>query len=1180
MELPDDPNKLNMSNLSLDGATNPPPPLQPSSELQPPGALNNNTGPPLSSETLQMNSASEALPNPSNTMPDPMQQNDSKQVVRPPMPVFAGRPPPMSSNAMARPPMPVNSVRPNIPGNSFTRPPMPNPNAIRPPMPGANAGLNAARPPMPNSNMARPPIPGVNTVRPPMPGINTTRPLMPGVNVIRPPMPGVNTVRPPMPGMPNSDIVRPPMPGMPNSNIVRPPIPGINTVRPPMPTRPPMPNPNFTGQSMSNPNTLVPPMPNTSNATAPNPNVMMPPMPSLDATRPAIPTQNSFGATGPPFSNPNVSPMAVPLSSPVIPQRPPMPVGYAMMNPRDGISPQPVVPFQSSGPQPPHQQPQPPQQQQPKFPGPPIPGMPTLSPTGHSNPQVNPLSPNNSFPLQGPVVNASHMNNLQQQQPMPPIPQSSTSPQVPLMPPMRPQVFSPGIQSQSMQQPMMRPPQMLQQPQMMPQSHMQSQMQPPQSQFQPPMNPQQQQMQQSMQQPMNPQQQQMQMQQPMYSQQQQQQPMYSQQQMQHPLQHNSFPSHSHSGQALPGAPQSVTSSSHSMNEFYEPKDPLIVPNISSDFLTCSLGKIPRSASLLGKARTPFGLTVSFYPFGDVEKDRVAEVSGAIVRCRRCRTYLNPFAELIEQNSRWRCNICYLANEFPPNYDFDPVTQQTIDRRDHQELKSFVYDFTNAPVEYTVRPPQAPVFVFVLEVTAGAVVSGLFAASCRVIQEQLDSIPNEDGRARIALLTFDQRLQFYKMTPGEENARVLVVADAADPFLPACEDLLVNLSECRGQLDRLLDQLPSMYSSPSKGSPALGPVLQAAHMLLKSVGGKIVVINATLPTQFEGALKARDDARLLGTAKESTLLQPANQFYKMFASDVVKDQICVDLFVAPPQLSPHTPLYTDLASLSGLAKYTGGKLHYYPEFGSGGDAVSSKFCGDLRRFLGQQHGFEAVLRIRASQGISLTAYHGSFFLRQTDLLSLPNVNSDHSFSAQASIDENLQGSVVSFQAALLHTTCRGERRIRVINFSAPITDNVPEIFTNMNVNGIAGILAKMAVEKVLANRLEDAREAVLNKCSDVIAAYKTQNGLKANTTLLLPENMRNFPITLHALIKSIALRCGTSTSPDLRAFYLTALKSMSAIEIIALLLPRFYAIHSMDSEVKLHYLYPFLFLLVL
>jgi hypothetical protein len=33
----------------------------------------------------------------------------------------------------------------------------------------------------------------------------------------------------------------------------------------------------------------------------------------------------------------------------------------------------------------------------------------------------------------------------------------------------------------------------------------------------------------------------------------------------------------------------------------------------------------------------------------------------IVRCRRCRTYINPYVEFVD-NQHWRCNMCYLLNE--------------------------------------------------------------------------------------------------------------------------------------------------------------------------------------------------------------------------------------------------------------------------------------------------------------------------------------------------------------------------------------------------------------------------------------------------------------------------------------------------------------------------------------
>lgn len=34
----------------------------------------------------------------------------------------------------------------------------------------------------------------------------------------------------------------------------------------------------------------------------------------------------------------------------------------------------------------------------------------------------------------------------------------------------------------------------------------------------------------------------------------------------------------------------------------------------------------------------------------------------IVRCRRCRTYVNPYVTFTDGGRKWRCNICALLND--------------------------------------------------------------------------------------------------------------------------------------------------------------------------------------------------------------------------------------------------------------------------------------------------------------------------------------------------------------------------------------------------------------------------------------------------------------------------------------------------------------------------------------
>lgn len=59
------------------------------------------------------------------------------------------------------------------------------------------------------------------------------------------------------------------------------------------------------------------------------------------------------------------------------------------------------------------------------------------------------------------------------------------------------------------------------------------------------------------------------------------------------------------------------------------------------------------------------------------------------------------------------------------------------------------------------------------------------------------------------------------------------------------------------------------------------------------------------------------------------------------------------------------------------------------------------------------------------GLSIHTFHGNFFVRSTDLLSLANVNPDAGFAVQMSIEESLTDtSLACFQTALLYTSSKG------------------------------------------------------------------------------------------------------------------------------------------------------------
>ena len=59
------------------------------------------------------------------------------------------------------------------------------------------------------------------------------------------------------------------------------------------------------------------------------------------------------------------------------------------------------------------------------------------------------------------------------------------------------------------------------------------------------------------------------------------------------------------------------------------------------------------------------------------------------------------------------------------------------------------------------------------------------------------------------------------------------------------------------------------------------------------------------------------------------------------------------------------------------------------------------------------------------GLSIHTFHGNFFVRSTDLLSLPNINPDAGFGMQLSIEDTIESNFACFQAALLYTSSKGE-----------------------------------------------------------------------------------------------------------------------------------------------------------
>lgn len=160
------------------------------------------------------------------------------------------------------------------------------------------------------------------------------------------------------------------------------------------------------------------------------------------------------------------------------------------------------------------------------------------------------------------------------------------------------------------------------------------------------------------------------------------------------------------------------------------------------------------------------------------------------------------------------------------------------------------------------------------------------------------------------------------------------------------------------------------------------------------------------------------------------------------------------------------------------------------------------------------------------GLRMSAFHGNFFTRSTDLLSLPTVPIDQSYAIELQIEDPLTQPFVVLQTAVLHTTCYGERRIRVMTTAYPTTTSMSEVFASADQNAIMTLLSNKAVERAMSSKLEDARDAVINKVVDILKVYKdtmtAANG-GASAQLTVPENLKLMPLLACAMVKHVSWR---------------------------------------------------------
>eukprot|EP00198_Chlamydomonas_reinhardtii_P012637 XP_001701974.1 COP-II coat subunit [Chlamydomonas reinhardtii] len=617
------------------------------------------------------------------------------------------------------------------------------------------------------------------------------------------------------------------------------------------------------------------------------------------------------------------------------------------------------------------------------------------------------------------------------------------------------------------------------------------------------------------------------------------------------------------GAAGPGQPEGVDPASlpRPVGEALEraltahsPGDPA---NCSPDNMRMTINAIPVSTAL--KARMPLPLGVVVHPMADEFYGRQVPVvqlsSAGIVRCRRCRTYMNPFIQWTDAGRRFKCNVCAMLNEIPVEY-FSSLDQngRRRDADERPELSQGTVEYV-APADYMVRPPMPPVYFFCIDVSYAAVASGAVATTAAAIKACLDQLPG-DERTLVGFLTFDSSLHFYNLKASLTQPQMLVVTELDDPFVPLPDDLLVNLRESRQVVEALLDALPNNFAGTSVVESAMGPALQAAFMVSSHIGGKLLLFQSSVPSLGVGRVKNRENPSAYGTEREPGLRNPDDPFYKRYAAECSRVQITVDVFAMAMQ-------YTDLASLAAIPRYTCGELYYYPGFMAARDGT--KLTAEITHNLTRPTAWEAVMRVRCSKGLRISAFHGHFFNRSTDLLALPTCDPDKAFAMEIAHEEGVvQPGFAYVQCALLYTNSNGERRIRVHTMAVPIVSELADMFAATDAGAMTTMMAKLSVEKYLSSRLDETRQSLHARLSGALKEFRIMNAnaaLRTPNKLIFPETYKYLPIWTLGLMKCAAFRGGAKdVNADERIAVGHFLMAGGVEAVARLAYPTAYALH--------------------
>lgn len=275
-----------------------------------------------------------------------------------------------------------------------------------------------------------------------------------------------------------------------------------------------------------------------------------------------------------------------------------------------------------------------------------------------------------------------------------------------------------------------------------------------------------------------------------------------------------------------------------------------------------------------------------------------------------------------------------------------------------------------------------------------------------------------------------------------------------------------------------------------------------------------------------------------------------------AEECCTNGVCVSIFAMSSG-------YVDSSTVGFLATWTGGDYYLYSQFST--EKHGFRLVRDVCSSLSKPFVFDVLGRVRTSNMLKVSQYFGNLGMRNALDMEFGALDCSHAIAISFEHDGKLEEKELAyFQIALLHTTSNGERRVRVHNFSLPVTSLVANVYRYSSLEGSVNFLSKQSASQALSVPIKDIKAALQKRVTRTLATYrKTCASSVAPGQLILPDPFKLLPLFLLSMMKSKPFQ--SNISPDERLVYFHALRTMSVEESRIWYYPNLFALHMLLDE---------------